>query len=52
MNTFIDIKNKNEILRVYENNLKKASSDQDKAKLKSSIANLKMEIGKLEEAEK
>ncbi len=48
----IDIKNENEILRIYENNLKNAKTDAEKAKWNDSIVKLQSEINKLEEEEK
>ena len=48
----IDIKNENEILRIYENNLKNAKTDAEKAKWNNSIVKLQSEINKLEEEEK
>lgn len=46
----IDIKNEKELLRVYENNLKNASSDDEKKKINGYIAKTKSEINKLEAA--
>lgn len=48
----IDIKNEHEILRIYENNLKNAKTDAEKAKWNDSIVKLQSEINKLEEEEK
>lgn len=47
----IEIKNKNEILRIYENNEKKAKTDKEKAIWANNIEKEKAEISKLEAAQ-
>lgn len=47
----IEIKNKNEILRIYENNEKKAKTDKEKAMWENDIEKVKAEISKLEAAQ-
>ena len=44
MNAKIDIKNENEILRVYEHNLQNAKSDSERSKINSYIDRAKKEI--------
>lgn len=44
MNAEIDIKNENEILRVYEHNLQNAKSDSERSKINSYIDRAKKEI--------
>lgn len=44
MNVEIDIKNENEILRVYEHNLQNAKSDSERSKINSYIDRAKKEI--------
>ena len=44
MNAEIDIKNENEILRVYEHNLQSAKSDSERSKINSYIDRAKKEI--------
>lgn len=44
----IEIKNQNELLRVYEDDLKHASSEQEKNKLNSCISEVKTMLSKLE----
>ena len=48
----IDIKNENELLRVYENNLKNAKTDKEKKAINNCIEKKEAEISKLEEQEK
>lgn len=47
----IEIKNKSEILRIYENNRKNAKTDAEKVKLDNSIAKVKKEIEDLKKAQ-
>lgn len=44
MNAEIDIKNENEILRVYEHNLQNAKSDSERSNINSYIDRAKKEI--------
>ena len=50
MNAEIDIKNENEILRVYEHNLQNAKSDSERSKINSYIDRAKKEISNLKAA--
>lgn len=52
MSIFIDKKNRNELLRIYEGCLEKATTDKEKEEYQADIAKQKAEIAKLEEAEK
>lgn len=48
MSLFLDIKNEKEILRIYENNAKKAKTDSEKANWTNSAEKIKNEISELE----
>lgn len=50
MNAEIDIKNENELLRVYEHNLQNAKSDAEKSKINSYIDRAKKEISNIKAA--
>ena len=48
MSLFLDIKNENELLRIYERNAKKAKTDSEKSSWTSSAEKVKNEINQLE----
>ena len=50
VNAEIDIKNENELLRVYEHNLQNAKSDAEKTKINSNIDRAKKEISNFKAA--
>ena len=50
VNAEIEIKNENELLRVYEHNLQNAKSDSEKSKINSYIDRAKKEISYIKAA--